>query len=85
MRSSWENKFAAEVECELCNRLAYLDEIGQALGNVIEQLRSGTNHNTLWDGVDLWLHLEVVLALEMDEEDAEVCAAQVESQELAAF
>lgn len=42
-----------ERELSLHNLPVYLDEICQALGDVIKQLCTGTNHNTLWDGVDL--------------------------------
>lgn len=65
----------AEISRKWKFKSTHLDKIWQALGDVIKELGARTDHNTLWDGVDLWLHLEVVFALEVDEQNAEVRAA----------
>lgn len=52
---------------------------------MVEQLFAGAEHNVLRHRVDLGLHLELVLALQVDDEHPEVGAAQVERQEFAAF
>lgn len=49
---------------------------------MIKELCAGADHNDLWNGVDLRLHLEVVLTLQVDQENSEICAAQVQSQKL---
>lgn len=55
--------------------LSYLNEVRQTFSNVIEQLLSRPDHNTLWDGVDLWLHLEITITFKMDQQYTEICAA----------
>lgn len=71
------------IRSYLLTRLTYLHEIGEAFGNVVKELGSRTNHNSLWNGVNLGLHLKFIVAFQVDQQYSEVCAAEIKGQELA--
>lgn len=52
---------------------------------MIEQLFTRSEHNVLRHCVDLRLHFELVLALQVDDQHSEVRAAQIEGEEFAAL
>ena len=59
-------------------------ESGQTLGDVVEELLSGAEHDVLRHRIDLVVHLEVV-AFELNEKHSEVGSAQIQCQEFALF
>ena len=50
---------------------------------MVKELSARADHDALWNGIDLGLHLKVIVALQVDQQDSEVGAAQVEGQEFA--
>lgn len=63
--------------------MSHLHKVRETFGDVIKELGTRTDHDALWNGIDLRLHLEIVVALERDQQDSKVGAAQVQRQELA--
>jgi len=55
------------------------------LGDMIEQLQAVPGHDVVGYGVDLAVHHELLAPCQLHEDDAKVCAAQVEREELAEF
>ena len=77
-----EGEGEAERE-DLVAELAVVDEVGEALGDVVEEPHAGVAHQLARDLVDLAVHEELVLRGQLHDDDAEVGAAQVQREELA--
>lgn len=63
--------------------MSNLNEVCQTLSNVIEKLISMSKHKTLWDGIDLWRHLKITVAFQVNQQDSEVCAAKIKCKKFA--